>query len=344
MSKTVFSFVVLALLLAGCMSPGIIPPQNTALDPEPRTMMLSEMCAELGWTYQMGPGPYQYVMRSPQGDQVTFERGRDLVIINSTRWRQERDAVENRFGNDLMLPESTFNFICRRFGQHHLLRGPMRTASLQYELAPLGRAPEAPPQQPAQPVDGPLKGLIICIDPGHGGKDPGGMANGVVEKEICLAVSLLLRDLCKQAGATVIMTRTDDSYPELDERCRIANDANAHLFISIHANIAPNSDLVTGFEAFYKGGARQSELFARTLIAAMAASTDSPNRGAKVDPRGLRVLENTNMPAVLFELGFMSNPQEARRLVNPEYQRQQAQALFTGIAYYWTRSRASVGR
>src|SRR5690606_25831224 len=142
---------------------------------------------------------------------------------------------------------------------------------------------------------GPLRGLTICIDAGHGGTDPGGMANGAVEKDICLPVALKLRDLCLSAGATVLMTRTTDTYPDLDQRCEIAANGNADLFISIHANIAPNSDLVQGFEAFYKGGRRDSEHFARTLISAMDAAVDAPNRGAKIDPRGLRVLENTSM-------------------------------------------------
>lgn len=140
------------------------------------------------------------------------------------------------------------------------------------------------------------------------------------------------------------MTRTDDSYPDLDKRCEIAANGNADLFLSIHANIAPNSDLVVGFEAFYKGGRRDSEHFARTLISSMNATVDTANRGAKVDPRGLRVLENTTMPAVLFELGFMSNRQEARRLVNSKYQELQAGALFDGIVHYWTKGRASVRR
>jgi N-acetylmuramoyl-L-alanine amidase CwlD len=335
------------MFMAACTPVGVIPPQDVNLSPEPRTIMLSEMVAELGWTFDIGtPTPDHFQARSPQGDLVTFRSGSDLVIINSTRWRQERDAVENRIGNDLLLPESTFNFVCRRFGQHHLVRQNVRTGD--YVLQPIH--PHAPaPAKPAEPEpvvprDNLLSGLVICVDPGHGGQDPGGMANGVVEKEICLAVSLLLQRRLEMSGAKVIMTRTTDVYPTLDERCELANRNRAHMFVSVHANIAPNDSSVQGFEVFYKGGSAGGERLARDIIAAMDRAIDSPNRGAKVDPRGLRVLEHTTMPAVLVELGFMSNAQEARRLNHPAYQRILAEALYQGIAANWAHQNARVSR
>ncbi len=337
--RTILPLLAIALFVAGCTSAGIIPPQDTSLDPEPRTMHLSEMATELGWVYETGPQPYQFTMKSPKGDLVTFKTGSDVVIINSTRWRQERDATENQYGNDLFLPESTFNFICKRFGQHHLQRGPLRRSSV--DLTPL--TPVAPPAGP-KAADGPLKGFTICVDAGHGGKDEGGSANGVYEKDIVLPVSLRLRDLLAAAGATVIMTRTTDVYPELEDRCNMANSGKADLFVSVHANIAPDSGEVAGFEVFYKGGAQQSARLANAIVSAMDDATDSPNRGAKVDPRGLRVLEKTKMPAVLVELGFMSNPAEARRLATKSYQDMMADAMFAGITQYCTKGKATVSK
>lgn len=330
--------IALALFVVGCTTAGVIPPQDVSLDPEPRSMYLSEMAAELGWTYESGPEPRQYTLKSPKGDRVTFKGGSDLVFVNTTRWKAERDAVENRNGNDLYLPESVFNWVCKRFGQHHLMRGPIRQSTV--DLTPLT------PDAPVTPVpgNGPLKGLTICVDAGHGGRDPGGMANGVVEKDICLNVSLRLRDLLVASGASVIMTRTTDVYPELEDRCTMANKGNADLFISVHANIAPNSDEVAGIEAFFKGGKSDSERFARVLVEAMVGASGAPSRGAKVDPRGLRVLEKTNMTAVLVELGFMSNPEEARKLGTRSYQDLMAKALHDGVVKYWTRNRASVSK
>jgi N-acetylmuramoyl-L-alanine amidase len=225
---------------------------------------------------------------------------------------------------------------------HHMVRGPIRTAGADYRLAPI--TPGAAVEGPKIAVNGPLKGMKICVDAGHGGTDQGGAANGVIEKDIVLPVSLRLRDLLMEAGAVVLMTRTTDTYPDLDRRCDIANNGNVDLFVSVHANIAPNSDQVTGFEVFYKGGQVASSKLARALVLAMDRKTDSPNRGARVDPRGLRVLENTKMPAVLVELGFMSNNDEARRLSTKAYQDAMADALFEGISQYWGKGRASVSK
>jgi N-acetylmuramoyl-L-alanine amidase len=323
---------------------GVIPPQDPNIAAEPRTMMLSDMAAELGWTYQTGPGPYDYTLVSPREDKVVFRTGTDLVFINNTRWRQEREAVE-RGGRDLLLPESTFNFVCRHFGQHHLVRLPRRNVKAEYRLVEIPRPEDVKPEVPARPpAKDTLKGLVICIDPGHGGRDPGGVANGVEEKDVCLAVGLLLRDLCLDASATVIMTRTTDIYPELEDRCILANHHKADIFVSVHANIAPNSNEVTGFEVFYRDGSAQGQRLAEAMIAGMSVNLPTTNRGTKVDPRGLRVLERTNMPAVLVELGFLSNPIEARWLATRAYQERCAKALYEGIVAFHRGARASVSR
>jgi N-acetylmuramoyl-L-alanine amidase CwlD len=340
MRTKTFTVLFLTLLIGGCTYAGVIPPQDVSLDPEPRSIALSEMAAELGWTYERGPGAYQYTMQSPRGHLVTFEEGSDRVIINTTRWQQERDATPNKFGNDLVLPESTYNFVCKRFGMYHLVRGPQRKGADYHLKAIETNTPEAPKAA----LNGPLKGITICVDAGHGGPDQGGSAFGIMEKDIVLPVSLKLRDMLAEAGATVLMTRTTDVYPDLDRRCEIANEAKADLFVSVHANIAPNSDVVTGFEVFYKGGMEQGARLAKTLVASMDRVTDSPNRGAKVDPRGLRVLEKTHMPAVLVELGVLSNAEEGKRLTTKSYQDAMAKALYEGITQYCAKGRASVSK
>jgi N-acetylmuramoyl-L-alanine amidase len=341
MRITLFLTIACALFVAGCMSPGVIPPQPAG---EPLSMTLSEMSTELGWSYRTGPGPYDYTMRSPQGDQVIFKIGSDVININGTRWRQERDAVEWGNGNDLFLPQSTFDFVAKHFGQHHLVRDRVRESSLGYSLDPIQPAEHAPKATVKTPSSTLLKGLTICVDAGHGGKDPGGIANGVQEKDVCLPVALMLRDMLVDASATVILTRAGDTYPELDQRVNVANKARCDLFVSIHANIAPNSDEVTGFEVFYRGGDEGGEKLSQSIVTAMDAVTDSPNRGAKVDPRGLRVLEKTHMPAVLVELGFLSNAGEARRLADRDYQKKLTRAVYDGIVQHWTKGRARVSK
>lgn len=333
-----------AIFLASCTTPTPIPPQVvTADNPEPRNILLSEMCANMGWKFTSGPGAFQYRATGPSGDAMTFTIGKDTLTINDSRYRQERDAAEVR-GRDLLIPESTYNFVVKHFGMHHLVRSARRASNVEYELDPIKPAAAATPErQPVQATSTVLKGLTICIDPGHGGKDMGGEAFGISEKHLCLSVSLMLREHCEKAGAKVIMTRVSDVYPDLDRRVEIANTCGCDLFLSVHANIAPNNDQVTGFEAFYNANSASGQRFARNLCSAMDAATETENRGAKRDPRGLRVLEKTKVTAVLFELGFLSNKAEGKLLNTTEYQRVLAKGLYDGIVADW-RSKASVSR
>jgi N-acetylmuramoyl-L-alanine amidase CwlD len=343
MRTTLITFAALAIFLAGCTSISTVPPQPvTAEDPEPRDIWISEMVAELGWTYDRGPGAYDYTMSSPQGDRVVFEAGSDVFNVNGTLWRQERDAYDRR--RDLRVPESTFNFLCKHFGRHDLVRGPVRQPKAEYTLDPITPLPETEPADTVKVTSTLLKGLTICIDPGHGGKDPGGIGHGIQEKDVCLPVSLMLRDLCESASARVIMTRSTDVYPELDARCEIANRAKCDLFISIHANISPTDDSVTGVEVFYNQNSEPGALLAKALVNSLHTATGSNNRGAKKDPRGLRVLEKTSMTATLVELGFLSNAQEAKLLSQKKYQEKLAKALYEGVVATWTRNRASVSK
>lgn len=344
MRTTLILFTTVALFIAGCSAVIQVPPERVdASDPEPHNIMLSEMAAELGWTYETGPGAYDYTLRSPQADKLIFRIGTDYLNINGTRYQQERDAVEKR-GHDLLLPESTFNYICEHFGRHELVRTPRHESKVEYNLQPIMPLDQPKTNEGVKATSTELKGLTICIDPGHGGKDPGGIGNEVSEKQVVLPVSLMLRDLCQAAGAKVVMTRTDDTYPDLDQRCEIANGGKCDLFISIHANISPSDAGVTGFEVFYNKNSEPGGLFAKALVTAMDKASDAPNRGAKKDPRGLRVLEKTRMTATLVELGFLSNAGEAGILTTKDYQTKMARALFDGVVSYWSTGNASVSK
>ncbi|MBQ7154946.1 MAG: N-acetylmuramoyl-L-alanine amidase [Synergistaceae bacterium] len=90
----------------------------------------------------------------------------------------------------------------------------------------------------------------VVIDPGHGGKDPGASANGVVEKNVTLAIGLELQNILAARGYRVVMTRNSDTYPTLQERTDIANRENADLFVSVHVNALPSKKSMTGFEIY----------------------------------------------------------------------------------------------
>ncbi len=91
---------------------------------------------------------------------------------------------------------------------------------------------------------------LIVVDPGHGGKDPGARGNGIIEKNINLSIGLELRRILLTLGYDVIMTRTGDTYPSLQDRTDIANNSDADLFVSIHVNALPSKSSMTGFEIY----------------------------------------------------------------------------------------------
>jgi N-acetylmuramoyl-L-alanine amidase len=179
-----------------------------------------------------------------------------------------------------------------------------------------------------------LQGKTIVIDAGHGGNDPGAVANGLQEKEINLDVSLRLETRLKAAGANVVMTRRSDWYPSLAERVRVANNAKADIFISVHANAAgatSASGTETFFDAAYWGG--DSKKLAENLQTEMIDKLKTRDRGVK--QQGFYVIRNTTMPSVLVELGFMTNKAEADRMKTNSFRNAAADALYEGTVNYF---------
>lgn len=169
----------------------------------------------------------------------------------------------------------------------------------------------------------------IVIDPGHGGKDPGAIGpSGLQEKDVVLKVALKVRDLLESYGYTVIMTRTTDVYLSLQERCDIANNNDADLFISIHNNSFSDPS-ANGTETFSylpnDEGGQVAKLMQSKLIEALGLR----NRGHKT--ADFYVLRNTKMPAVLTELAFISNPKEEALLKTDEFQTKSAKAIVDSI-------------
>ncbi len=198
-----------------------------------------------------------------------------------------------------------------------------------------------------------LSGKVVVLDPGHGGDDPGAVANGVQEKSVTLGVSLALSQLLQQAGATVIMTRTTDitvgpsreNGTGLQMRSDIANQARADVFLSIHANALANADrsgATTYFGqrcGYVSAAQRDPVLIARSYRLAtrvqqkVVAVTGEIDRG--IDSADYWVLGNTAMPSILVETGFVTNPDEAAKLVIPSYQQLLAQGVLLGLRDYF---------
>lgn len=189
---------------------------------------------------------------------------------------------------------------------------------------------------------GVLQDQIIVLDPGHGGGDPGAVANGGQEKEIVLDVSKRVYDLLKQKGAQPLMTRDDDTYQTLGGRVQYADDNNNDMFVSIHANASTNTN-VNGTETWCHGGKTSNKeegcLLAKKINEQIAHMTGLNDRGVKVSELGtwndFYVIRNTFAPSVLVELAFLSNSGDAETLLSDYYRDIYAKAIVKGIENYY---------
>lgn len=237
---------------------------------------------------------------------------------------------------------------------------------------------EEPPalERKAKPTRKPAISKIrrIVIDPGHGGHDPGAVGpSGIQEKDVVLSMGLKLRELLRdELGLDVVMTRSTDVFIPLEERTAIANKVNADLFVSIHANAAPNRS-ASGIETYYLNLAKTdkaAQLAAKEngttlekvsvlqaiLFDLMASYKlndsahlaeevqkalfrkargrhgDVKNLGVKQGP--FYVLVGATMPSILVETAFLSNALEETRLKDSAYQEMTAEGIMDGVRGY----------
>ncbi len=200
----------------------------------------------------------------------------------------------------------------------------------------LVEVPDVPAPREVTPQKPPVSGRLVVLDPGHGGKDPGTMQFRIHEKVINLSVGLKTAELLRRAGHEVVLTRTDDTFIELNERAAIANRAGATLFVSIHGDSSPTRS-VEGFSVFVARTPSPKSIYVAKLIASKLTKTGVKSRGIKHN--NLRVLVKTICPAVLVELGFLSNRFEAVKLADDAYQDSLASALAEAISQYLRQGR-----
>jgi N-acetylmuramoyl-L-alanine amidase len=168
----------------------------------------------------------------------------------------------------------------------------------------------------------------IVIDAGHGGHDRGGMpGQRIPEKGYCLDVARRIDALLKNAGLRTVMTRNGDYFVTLGDRSAIANRQSKAVFVSIHFNGALNRD-ASGIETYYYRG-RESSKLAYAIQKKVVSATGSPSRFVRARP--LHVLRHTRFPAVLCELGFLTNRAESSRIANASYRQRLAEAVASVI-------------
>ena len=187
---------------------------------------------------------------------------------------------------------------------------------------------------------GPLIGKIIVLDPGHGGiRDDGAVHNGVREADVNLSVGLKLRDRLVAAGAKVVMTRTADTCVapvgsdvpiDLQARVDVARTADADVFISIHSNSHPKPE-TAGIITFYPP--ERPTDFAQAIQEGLVYETGAVDK--KIRPANFYVLRNNEIPAVLVEMGFLTNKAEALKLADCTYQDAIADGIYKGVVRYF---------
>ncbi|MBQ3929100.1 MAG: N-acetylmuramoyl-L-alanine amidase [Clostridia bacterium] len=187
--------------------------------------------------------------------------------------------------------------------------------------------------------------FTVVIDAGHGGEDGGASANGVLEKEINLNVSLKLRDMLEAAGMNVVMIRDSDQsiydsssgtvrqrkVSDLKNRVKIINSSDKNILVSIHQNKFEQSQY-SGTQIFYSVNHPKSEMLAESIRKSVTGLLQPDNkRELKPADSSIYILNQAKVPAVIVECGFLSNEKEAELLSDEAYRQKMAFAVFCGI-------------
>ncbi len=174
--------------------------------------------------------------------------------------------------------------------------------------------------------------LIVVLDPGHGGQDPGAVVGDIYEKDIDLTVAILVREkLLEYDDIQVLMTRDTDEFIPLSDRAKYANQQGADLFVSIHANALEDMSC-SGIMTFCHPSKTSGQAPAAAIQAALIEATGAVDRNVRSEQ--YTVLTETKMAAVLVETGFMTNPEELEQLTDPAYQELLANGIVNGILAY----------
>ncbi|MFH1576007.1 MAG: N-acetylmuramoyl-L-alanine amidase [Candidatus Margulisiibacteriota bacterium] len=228
--------------------------------------------------------------------------------------------IVNVFGRNKNVIE-----ISDRVGQAARIMAAWEKANLQK------KGEELKPYKYAEGKGQALRGKVIVLDPGHGGKDPGSFSlNGVPEKHLTLQLARKIASLLSDSGATVYLTRNNDRTCSIKDIVKFTNSKNADIFISIHYNYYYQRD-ISGTETYYYN--RQSRGLALEIHRSLV-------QGIKRKDRGLRqamfyTIHHTEMPAVLLEPLYISNQKESELAGSAKFQAEMAQDILRGVKAYF---------
>lgn len=230
--------------------------------------------------------------------------------------------------------------ISQRLVTLQLLRSRSSATSLSSSVLPKqtisAQVSSTGPEFPTPPISQtPNERVVVVIDPGHGGPDPGAIGvGGLQEKDLVLDIGTKVAGFLQQQGVQAYLTRGDDRDLDLEPRVQMAEQAQASVFVSIHANsISLSRPDVNGLETYYfQSGADLANMIHQTIL----QTTGVLDRGVRT--ARFYVLRKTSMPSVLVEVGFVTGRDDAARLSDSSYRTQMADAIARGILQYLHRT------
>ena len=312
--------------------------QGVELNPVNNQLLITSN-RPVAFTTRWQGGTYQVVLAPAQlADRVTGPRLTANSPLVRVRLRQDE-------GNQVVVSVQPASGV--RFGTLNAVSPQLLALELQRSNPPSVQAPMMSSRSSGQALpprsssNAPLPRLnqgraVVVIDPGHGGGDVGAVGiDGIQEADIVLNVSRQAAQLLQQQGVQVILTRSDDTEVELEPRVQLAEQNNATLFVSIHANsLSLDRPDVNGVETYYfSNGQALAEIIQQSIISNLGM-TDRGVRQAR-----FYVLRKTTMPAVLVEIGFVTGSEDAPRLTSSQWQSQMANAIVRGVLQYLQQGR-----
>ena len=195
----------------------------------------------------------------------------------------------------------------------------------------------------------PVSGKIIVIDAGHGKPDEGAQSSrGTTEAETNLKIALKLQNLLEQSGSSVVLTRSDENaiydldaktlkekkISDIHNRVKIGNNSSADVFVSIHLNKISDSSY-SGWQTFYKNGNEDSKKLATSIQLSLNSSISNNNKRTPHTLNTVYIMKNVEIPITIVECGFLSNPEEEKKLQTDEYQEKLAWGIYNGIMDYF---------
>ena len=177
--------------------------------------------------------------------------------------------------------------------------------------------------------------VVIVVDPGHGGEDPGKVGNNdVLEKDLNLQSAKKVKKLLEEAGIKIVMTRTNDKVPDakkedLNQRVQLINETKPKLALCIHQNSYPDAK-IKGAQVFYHTITPEAEDVA-SIVQEQLRTVDPTNTRQIKENDTYFMLKNTQVPTIIVECGFLTNPDEAAKLTQEDYQDKLAQAICEGV-------------